>query len=475
MKYYLLPLAALLICCIPAKAQHHDLDRNATMWAGKKRPQAQDTLSLLQSFKSGTTHGHFRYYFMATDNAEELTDYYANAIGGGIRYETAPYEGFQFCVSGFYIFNIGSSDFSIPDPLTGRGNRYELALFDLEDPNNESDIDRLEELYLKYNFGNSNITLGRQLINTPFINLQDGRMRPTGVQGVWWKINEWEKIFFEGGWINAISPRATVKWFKVSQSIGVYPSGVNINGVPSNYAKHLESKGVGLLGIDYSLHKYLKIKAWDMFVENIINTAMLQADVSIPLPNTSSILAAGQMIRQNAIKYGGNENETNTYVPKGAKALTFGAKAGWKDTKWEVSLNYNRITKEGRYLVPREWGREPFFTFLPRERNEGFGDVQALMAKIDYRLPNLKIKSSLGIGKYQLPDVKNYALNKYGLPSYTQINLDLRKEFSNFFEGLDMQYLIAYKINNGEIYNDYKYLFNKVDMMVHNLILNYHF
>lgn len=348
-------------------------------------------------------------------------------------------------------------------------------MFDLEDPYNESDIDRLEELYLKYNFGNSNITLGRQLINTPFINLQDGRMRPTGVQGVWWKINEWEKIFLEGGWINAISPRATVKWFKVSESIGVYPSGVNVNGVPSDYATHLESKGVGLLGVDYSFNKHLKIKAWDMFIENISNTAMLQADINVPLPNTSSILAAGQMIRQSAIKYGGNENETNTYTPKGAKALTFGVKAGWKDTRWEVSLNYNRITKEGRYLVPREWGREPFFTFLPRERNEGFGDVQALMAKIDYKLPNLKIKSSLGIGRYQLPDVKNYALNKYGLPSYTQINLDLRKEFSNFFEGLDMQYLIAYKINNGEIYNDYKYLFNKVDMLVHNLILNYHF
>ncbi len=475
MKYYLLHLAALLLYCLPLEGQHHDLEHNATMWAGKKRPQVQDTLSLLQSFKSGTTHGHFRYYFMATDNAGALTDYYANAIGGGIRYETASYQGVQFCVSGFYIFNIGSSDFTVPDPLTGQGNRYELALFDVEDPNNESDIDRLEELYLKYNFGNSSIILGRQLINTPFINLQDGRMRPTGVQGVWWKLNEWEKVFIEGGWLNAISPRATVEWFKIDESIGVYPTGLNTDGTPSGYAHHLTSKGVGLLGIDYTFNKYLKIKAWDMYIENISNTAMLQADVDVPLPNTSSLFAAGQAIRQNTIKHGGNENEATTYAPRGSKAFTFGVKAGWKDARWEISLNYNRITKEGRYLVPREWGREPFFTFLPRERNEGFGDVQALMGKINYKFPNLKLKSSLGIGKYQLPDVQNYTLNKYGLPSYTQINLDLRKEFSNFLEGLDMQYLFAYKINNGETYNNHKYLFNKVDMMVHNLILNYHF
>ena len=29
------------------------------------------------------------------------------------------------------------------------------------------------------------------------------------------------------------------------------------------------------------------------------------------------------------------------------------------------------------FLMPREWGREPFYTFLPRERNEGLGGVNA--------------------------------------------------------------------------------------------------
>lgn len=113
-KYYLLPLAALLIYCLPAKAQHHDLDRNATMWAGKKRPHVQDTLSLLQSFKSGTTHGHFRYYFMATDNTEELTDYYANAIGGGIRYELHLTKDFNFALVVFIFSTLALLIFPFP-------------------------------------------------------------------------------------------------------------------------------------------------------------------------------------------------------------------------------------------------------------------------------------------------------------------------------------------------------------------------
>ena len=42
---------------------------------------------------------------MATDNKKGLTDYYAQAIGGGLKYETAPFKGFQAGIGGFFIFN----------------------------------------------------------------------------------------------------------------------------------------------------------------------------------------------------------------------------------------------------------------------------------------------------------------------------------------------------------------------------------
>lgn len=48
--------------------------------------------------------------------------------------------------------------------------------------------------------------------------------------------------------------------------------------------------------------------------------------------------------------------------------------------------------------MPREWGREPFFTFLPRERNEGFGDVHALMGKLSYNNSKISVKTSLAVG-----------------------------------------------------------------------------
>jgi len=125
--------------------------------------------------------------------------------------------------------------------------------------------------------------------------------------------------------------------------------------------------------------------------------------------------------------------------------------------------------------MPREWGREPFFTFLPRERNEGFGDVHALMAKVNYNLPGSGLKTALSAGYYKLPDVKNYRLNKYGLPSYTQANADIRYAFTGILKGLEAQLLVVWKMNTGELYNNERFEFNKVNMLQYNFVLNYHF
>jgi hypothetical protein len=195
----------------------------------------------------------------------------------------------------------------------------------------------------------------------------------------------------------------------------------------------------------------------------------------MPINGNETIFASAQAIRQDAINNGGNEDAAKTYFEKGAKAITFGAKAGWKNKRWETSINYNRITADGRYLMPREWGRDPFFTFLPRERNEGLGDVHAIMGKVNYDISKIRLKIALSAGYYTLPDVKNYRLNKYGLPSYTQINMDIRYAFSNVLKGLEAQLLIVTKLNEGETYNNKKFEFNKVNMVLYNFVLNYHF
>lgn len=456
-------------------AQHQEVSEKPATWKDKNKIINNDTSSLLQAFKKGHLSGHFRYFFMATDNEKNLTDYYANALGGGLKFETASFHHFQFGVSGFYIFNIGSSNLTVADATTNQKNRYEIALFDIENPSNKKNIDRLEELYLKYNFKNSHIIFGKQLINTPFINLQDGRMRPTEVEGFWVEINELKNTKIEGGYLYSISPRSTLEYYGIGKSIGIYPSGVNTKGIQSDYSNNLESKGVLSIGVTNKSMKNISMQIWNQYVENIFNTVMIQADYRIQFENKIAIDAGLQSIYQAAINDGGNVDASKTYFDKNTKSLTFGAKLGLSKNNVGASINYNRITKEGRYLMPREWGREAFYTFLPRERNEGLGDVNAYVVKLNYAKPTWNLKTTLGIGYYDLPLVANYRLNKYGLPSYTQLNADVRYEFKGVLEGFDVQLLYAHKWN-GSIENlSVKNIFNKVNMSNFNVIVNFHF
>ncbi|MFN6374498.1 MAG: OprD family outer membrane porin [Chitinophagia bacterium] len=464
-------IVSMFLSVSSAFTQHQEIGEKPGIW---KEKQASDTNSLIHAFKRGTANGHLRYFFMATDNAEGLTDYFANAAGGGIKFETASFKGFQVGISGFFTFNIGSSNLTIPDPITKQKNRYEIGLFDITDPGNKSDIDRLEELFLKYHLKKGTITLGKQLINTPFINLQDGRMRPTEVGGLWTEFNNIHKTKIEGGLLNEISPRGTVKWYSAEASIGVYSGGVNADGSRSNYAGNTKSKGLVLLGITNQSLPGLTFRFWNLLTENVFNATLLQTDLNKPLNSGGNLVAGVQFINLQKMGNGGNDDLSKRYMQQ-ESATTFGGNLGWENSQWKTSLNFNRITGKGRYLMPREWGRDPFYTFMSRERNEGIADTYAYVAKLGYSLPKSSFRSNIAFGIFDLPAVDNHAANKYGMPSYHQLNIDIRYDFKGFLSGLGTQLLYVQKWKSGNQDIEKSYVINKVDMRLWNLVFNYNF
>jgi len=140
----------------------------------------QKDSSLLKHFQRGTIQGHIRSFYSSTYN-QGSNEEYAYALGGGLKFLSKPLYNIQFGLSGFMVYNVFSTDLTTLHPLAASANRYELGLFDVTNPSNKTDMKRLEELYIQYQKKQLTITLGKQLLNTPFINLQDGRMRPTEV------------------------------------------------------------------------------------------------------------------------------------------------------------------------------------------------------------------------------------------------------------------------------------------------------
>jgi hypothetical protein len=403
-------------------------------------------------------------------NEGSLKDDYALAQGAGIGLLTVPVKGFQLGVAGYFIFNLVSSDLSKPDPISGGNNRYEIGQFDVSNPKNKHDLDRLEDLFLKYSYRKNSITIGRMELNTPFMNLQDGRMRPTLEEAVWLNIHQFKKIKFNGGYVWGVSPRSTIQFYDLKSSVGIYGQGVNIDGTKSNYFNNIASKGFYMGNINISPFKKFEINLWNGFFENVSNTALVELKNEFGKQEDEKYYQGLMFIRQDAVNNGGNANQSHTYISKGSQANVVSARLGMKRKSLDINFNYTHITGDGRYLMPREWGRDPFYTFMSRERNEGAGNVHAANTNITYTSKNQNLKSTIAYGFYKMSAVTDPRLNKYGMPSYHQINLSSTYIFKNFWKGLELRFLVASKIKSGNDYLAPKYIYNKVNMTNFSLV-----
>jgi hypothetical protein len=438
--------------------------------------EPKDTSSIQSFFRRGTLYGHARYFLMATDNLNG-DDSYANAFGMGIAYESAPLKGFQFGMSGYFIYNLGSSELDRRNANGALVNRYEVGLFDIENPSSKSDMDRLEDLYLKYTFKSLKAIYGKQHFKSPFINPQDGRMRPTLVQGL---TSSWTPLSYfqiNAGILEKISPRSTVRWYGIGESIGVYPVGVDDTGRKSSYRNNVNSRFLLYGNTNITFVPWVKLKLWDSYVDNVMNSGLAELSFNHLLNKKESRLLADFMfIRQDRVGQGGNAVDSLKYVQSAQGAMVYSGRLGYafnNDTR--IFLNATRIADKGKYLMPREWGRDPFYTFLPRERNEGYSNLKALTLSIENIKLNKQLKINTGFGYFELPDVFDFERNKYGMPSYSQLNVEFFYTFDNFLKGFEMRLLTVHKMRVGEIYENERFQFNKVNMTNYNLVVNYHF
>jgi hypothetical protein len=460
-KYFILSLLLCLLLSEKLEAQSKAIQK--------------DTTTLRQALTKGKVGGLLRNFLMVNDNHGQLTDSYGYAIAGVLRYETAKYKGFQLGIGGSMTYDIASSDFTKNDLLTNAPDRYVIGLYDITDFSRKNGLARIEELFLRYTWKKSSLTFGKQLLTLPYIHPQDGRMRPSFVEGLWIDSQPKDNLHWEGGYLYRSAPRSTQKWYSIAESIGIYPTGINPDGSRSGYANNLTSKGLLIVGGHYQFKDQVKITLRNYFLDNIYNLAFAQVEKNFLLQSKDKILLAFQVNRQDAVNQGGNEDLAKTYITPNSFSWVFSGRIAYQKNHTQFLLNYTRITADSRFLSPREWGLEPFFTFMKRERSDGFGDVHALNLYFVHQIPQKRLRFEGGIGHYQLPDVKNARLNKYGMPSFFQINAEMRYRFKGLLEGLDVQLLAVYKINRGELYDNERYRINKVDMGNYNVVLNYGF
>ncbi|MBL7939361.1 MAG: hypothetical protein JNL43_08375 [Flavobacteriales bacterium] len=464
---WVLSIALLLFLPMLGVAQHseQDVPSNDTLRGESK---------LYEVMKRGEVDGRFRQYTMVTINDGAPTDYHAVAFGGTLGFTSQRWHGARFKLSGGYTFDLASSDLTVPDPVTGLPNRYEIGLYDVNAPRHTNDVAYLQEFQLDWlaTNGRTNLIFGKQELNMPFLNPQDGRMHPSLFEGLWAQHRTKRGTRFEGGWIYRVAPRATREWYPVAESMSVYPTGKNVEGGASMYGDILRSAGIFALSARHPLGRKLALSLWDVYTENIFNTAMLQLDAGEKEDRWS---LSGMAIKQDPTATGNTAVDSLAYMPDRQGSWAFSGRLRNVLGKFRWQLNYTRITAHGRYLMPREWGRDPFYTFLPRVRNEGLGDVDAVTLNLIWKDVRSGWRIEVDGGLYQLPELSDVRLNKYAMPSYAQATINAQYQFRGAWQGLAVQFIGLAKLPLADADLTERQSFNKVDMLHMDLIINYVF
>ena len=459
-KYWLLWVGIIITLLNTAKAQ-------------TQMPKPGDTQKKI--IKQGKVSGYFRTFFMTTQNEGMLKDWTALAVGGKLKYETARFKNFQLGIAYYTSHNVDVSNVEARDAGTDRRSRYERALFNITDADQRT-VHLLGEAYLTYGQAKHNVSLGRMKLKSPLMNPQDGRMIPTLLQGLWYKNQLLKNTTFQLGWISHVAPRSFDNFVTMAESIGINSVGRNLNGSASGYRNQLTSKGLGIANLDYATKRW-GAKVWNYYAENIFNTFYSEVYVKGDIQGLPWKLM-GQVIQQNQLNNGGNKDVNQAYFQTSSSSL-WGARLQVNPRKkLFISLNYNYIGKAGRFVFPREWGREPLFTFQRRERSEGMANTHAWTAGAIQTWDwdnDRKLVLKLGYGHYHRPLLDDAASNKYGLVSNIQSDLEVLYYFGGPLKGIRLEYLVVYKAPLGATRPDPRYIINRVNMWNHSLILNYRF
>lgn len=439
---------------------------------GSKESTNGSLKSLSEFIKDGKLHFHTRTNGMSTINEGASEDFFTIGQGLDLIYYTPKFHGFQIEVSGFMTFSW--AEYNLINDVTSEYNnsRYEKALYDIHNPISTHYSNMLDEIILSYHHKDLEIKLGNQTFESPLLNKNYNRLRPNVFQGLSLHY-EHNSFNFSAAWFISEIVRGTMHSEAIENTFGVYGQGINRFGESSNYHGNISTHGIGIIGVEKE-NMHSKSQLWNYTSENVFNLSFLQHDYKAEKENLT-ILLGGQAFYETPLNNGGNSDPDLAYIHKGQSTFGVGGQIGIDlHENHEFTFNYLGISDQGRYLFPREWGREKFYASQTTELFDGYGGLNAYVLRYRFNSKNKQHESIISGGIIDQPNIDNLRLNKYQLDDYYHFLIEHKYHFKNYFEGLDIRFLVTYKTELDGHEMTAQQRLNKVEMIHFNLVLDYH-
>lgn len=397
----------------------------------------------------GEVFGQFRtFYVDRTYSGIVNNNRNSLATGGYIGYKSPDFNGFTAAVAayGTYGFNIHDEDIdgggtaSYDPSLTGRdGESYAF----------------IGQAYINYAFGNTNIKVGRQRLDTPLIGADDARMLPNLFEAAVLSNTDIEDTTL----ILAHITRETVGTF--GNIYAGTPLGLTSGyGLGMNLALSGDFKNMGVVALGegnntdgvtagaviYKGIDGLTLQAWNYYAHDILNAVYLQADYgwNCILNDKVKMKASAQYI---------NESEVGDALAGSVDSNYWGVKLGSSYDALSGYVAYSQTGDSstdtgGNIITP--WGGMPAFTQGMVTRHQFFANTDTWKVAAAYNFKEYGVKASVyytefDIGTGNIYDPTNaWTASEsgwdisYNVASVKGLNLRARANYPrDFKDGLD--------------------------------------
>ena len=287
-----------------------------TLWLAAGAEAADD---LKSAFTHGRLKGEFRNYGFERDY-DQRNDRKDIASGGMLYYRTAPLNG----ISAGFAFYTGQ-EMGVND---SDDDVYGLLAEDA-DGNHES-FSVLGEAFIRADFWDTTLKLGRQELETPFVNTDDNRLTPQSTEAYTLVNQSIPDFKIIASYVAKMRGKSETKFVSMSEYAGIAS----------------EDEPVIFGGLVYEGAENLSLAVWDFYAKEFFNEIYLRADGSWPLNEKWSLFGSAQYLNQQDVgdKIGGS---LDTY--------TYGVEAGIEGYGFAFSLAYADVGDQ-EVLIP--WGHD---------------------------------------------------------------------------------------------------------------------
>jgi hypothetical protein len=348
------------------------------------------------AFTQGEVTGEFRSFFYVRDY-DQSTKRQDLASGGMLYYQTAPLKGISAGIAFYTGQDLGLND--------SDNDVYGLLA---KDENGDHDsFTVLGEAYLQAEFSDTTLKLGRQELETPFVNGDDNRLTPQATEGFTLVNKSIPGVTLTASYVAKMRGKTSTEFVSMTE-----------------YAEIADGdEPVILGGLVYDGIEDLTLQVWDFHAVDFMNEFYLRGDFSLPLSNDWAVFGSAQYLSQR---------DTGEMLGGPQDTYTYGIEVGIEGKGLQASFGYGAVGKQD-IIYP--WGHDFIVSLMVNDLSRA--EENGTMGVVKYNFDRIGIPGLVGRVRHLAFDTPESGEN--ASYDFSETDLEVFYTFGGQLDGMNLK------------------------------------